>query len=511
MSETSKTKPILDLQVAFSSIDVKDRIREDLGDIDGLAQSISEIGLLNPLVVESSLDDAMRFSLKAGGRRWTALKKLIDAQTITERFDYRQPISVRRFEDLDDELRLQIELEENFRRKSMAWQEEISGIARYHRLKVRRAKVSKEEPWTQAMTAQLFNVHQPDISIAIRIDEYLRQGNARVKAAENAFAAIQCIFDIELDIAQKEQLARLQRQQAASVGKQPDGSTSAPAPTAAAPTVGAGSAVTDPLLRAVLDGVSTPAPAPLPVVPDKPTILGWYHHGNAIELLSLLAKTSQVNHILTDPPYGIEMDHLTGDSIVRVADTHGVEENLKLIPDFLRAAFDVVAEDGFLAMWYDLDHHEKIRDWATKVGWRAQRWPLHWAKTTPCSNSQAQYNLTKSVETAFIFRRSEKSLLALRRSSNYISGPNPRNPTHPFVKPSYVWEYLLETLSRSGQTVLDPFAGEGSSLAAAHRLGRIPLGFEIDEKHIAGGLHYITEELSVKKNPLDDFIAPPLT
>ena len=52
------------------NIRVGDRIRRDLGDIDGLAQNIDAIGLLQPLVV---LSDG---TLLAGARRLAAVKLL---------------------------------------------------------------------------------------------------------------------------------------------------------------------------------------------------------------------------------------------------------------------------------------------------------------------------------------------------------------------------------------------------------------------------------------------------
>jgi ParB-like chromosome segregation protein Spo0J len=499
--------------VRLEQIDVRDRIREDLGDIAGLMDSISELGLLQPLVVERLPDNPESpyvCALRCGGRRYQALTEMVAKKIVTDRFNYENPIAVTTFEELDEMTRLQVELEENFRRKSMSWQENVTGVARFHRMRVRSALLNKEDKWTQAMTAELFNVSQPEISNILVIDEYLRKKDERVTKAENAFAAFQAILGIELDAAQKLQLERerIKAVATAALAAPANSSNGQPAPgntqlvsrPAASPEVSAGGA-TD------VKRVLPLAPRP---VPDKATILNWYHPGNALAVLPLLAKTHTINHIICDPPYGIDMANLTGASVERVAETHQVEDNLQLLRAFLGVAYNVLAEDGFLVMWYDLDHHEKIRDWAIDVGFRPQRWPLHWFKTSPCSNSQAQYNLTKSVEHCFFFRRSEKSVLATKRSSNAISGPNPRYPNHPFVKPGYVWEYLLDTVARPGQTIVDPFAGEGSSLAAMYANGYNPLGIEVDEKHIAGGLSYITEQLSASKDPLDDFIQPPM-
>jgi site-specific DNA-methyltransferase (adenine-specific) len=63
-----------------------------------------------------------------------------------------------------------------------------------------------------------------------------------------------------------------------------------------------------------------------------------------------------------------------------------------------------------------------------------------------------------------------------------------RNPAsglkndHPTVKPVALMEYLLTMLSTpTGGLVLDPFAGSGSTLLAAKRLGRPCVGIELTE------------------------------
>ncbi len=49
---------------------------------------------------------------------------------------------------------------------------------------------------------------------------------------------------------------------------------------------------------------------------------------------------------------------------------------------------------------------------------------------------------------------------------------------HPAQKPIRLMELLIELVTKPGQTVLDSFAGSGSTLIAAHRLGRRYLGCE---------------------------------
>jgi site-specific DNA-methyltransferase (adenine-specific) len=66
--------------------------------------------------------------------------------------------------------------------------------------------------------------------------------------------------------------------------------------------------------------------------------------------------------------------------------------------------------------------------------------------------------------------------------------PFDRKNTHPTVKPLKLMAYLVALSSRSGDIVLDPFCGSGTTCVAAYLLGRKFLGIEIDKEYhkIAG-------------------------
>ncbi len=55
---------------------------------------------------------------------------------------------------------------------------------------------------------------------------------------------------------------------------------------------------------------------------------------------------------------------------------------------------------------------------------------------------------------------------------------------HPTVKPLKLMEYLVKLVSRENATVLDPFAGSGSTLIACKNLNRNYIGIEIDPEYI---------------------------
>jgi site-specific DNA-methyltransferase (adenine-specific) len=54
---------------------------------------------------------------------------------------------------------------------------------------------------------------------------------------------------------------------------------------------------------------------------------------------------------------------------------------------------------------------------------------------------------------------------------------------HPTQKPISLMEYLINTYSKASDTILDPFAGSGTTLLAAKRLGRKAIGIELKQEY----------------------------
>ena len=77
-----------------------------------------------------------------------------------------------------------------------------------------------------------------------------------------------------------------------------------------------------------------------------------------------------------------------------------------------------------------------------------------------------------------------------RPSDDLPGGDNPRNRTntpqtnfHPTVKPLALIHYLIELVTPSGGTILDPFLGSGTTAVAATQLGHPWIGCELTEDY----------------------------
>jgi DNA modification methylase len=201
------------------------------------------------------------------------------------------------------------------------------------------------------------------------------------------------------------------------------------------------------------------------------------------------------NHIVTDIPYGIDMENLAVANKESVTPQHEVEANVEMMPEFLAQSFRLLRDGGFCVFFYDLDHHEKLQTWAAAAGFAVQRWPFVATKTSACSNQGAAYNLTKNYEVCMFLRKPAAVLrhdpkFALNNSSwrAYDFAAERKLYANPFAKPFELWKDIFDMIAFPGQSIYDPYAGECSSLRAAANCGLTPFGSEISEIHYNRGV-----------------------
>lgn len=205
---------------------------------------------------------------------------------------------------------------------------------------------------------------------------------------------------------------------------------------------------------------------------------------------------ASVDHVVTDIPYGIDMDNFDEGMVVDVKEAHEVEQNLGMMPKFLAEAFRVIKPGGFCVFFYDLDHHEKLQRWAGEAGFKVQRWPFVACKTSNCRNGAPAYNRTKNFEVAMYLRKDEKSTLRSPQLTSwkpYDFYAERKMYNNPFAKPSALWKDIYESIALPGQTVLDPYCGEMSACRAAVNCGLTPYGIEKYEHHYLRGLQHMRD------------------
>lgn len=470
-------------RIKLEDIIVENRVRScKEADVISLAESIKTNGLIHPITLNSEN------VLISGGHRLEAFKLL--AKEDPERYGTIPYVNFEEYaieaglikagESTPDHVLKLLEMEENLRRKSMTWQEKALGIAEYHR----RASIARaEEHWGQAQTAELFGLTQGHISYVLRIANRLKNKEDPIWGCESIRDALELLMNEKKKEAMSK-LAEFAKTKLSNI-----------APAKPIVTVAEDEPEDD---FSYLDAVETPN-----VVNSTPQekfteddALSIYVQGDCLEWLPKLK--GKFDHIITDPPYGIDMENfMNAESVDNVKEEHQVEPNLDLLREFLRVSHENIKDTGFMCMWYDIVHHEKLLSWASEAGWIPCRWPITWCKTSPCINRTAQYNVTKATEVCMMLRASSNAVLVNKRSVNWIMAASAEtSPEHPFGKPSVVWDWLIDTVSFEGQTILDPFAGCGSSLLSMIRKKRVPMGIEVKSDHIINGSKWLAKKVN---------------
>ena len=180
-------------------------------------------------------------------------------------------------------------------------------------------------------------------------------------------------------------------------------------------------------------------------------------HGDCREVLPLLPKHDL---LLTDPPYGIGDKHndFAGVNGKAALWTGGGFEWDRLCADGLLPAVDKCAE---AVVWgghlYELPQRS--------------RW-LSWDKCQKFSSSDFELAWTSGYGATRTFRMS-------RIDAHQNSGEGKQHPTQ---KPSALMAWCL-ALHPKARTVLDPFAGSGTTGVACAQLGKAFTGIERERKY----------------------------
>jgi ParB family chromosome partitioning protein len=464
------------IKVSIASINVQERQRVDLGDIDELANSLQHYGLIQPIIVNQDL------RLIAGERRLRAAEKLgwkeIDIV-------YRETLG-------SDELH-ELELEENVRRKSMSWQERCLNITTIHRYKIRRG-ILDNETWGQQQTGELLGISVGHINNALALAADLKNKDSVLWKIDNISDALRLLIERRENAG----LAYL-----ASLSKPIHNNTPANVIAETKETLLVKAASNDPTLlerereRYYSNPHNTPGSFDLywsekvraADEADRTVYLSTrVYQGDCIEVLRDLSGS--FDHIITDPPYGIDMDMLSQENqgmvdIHTVTEEHDVEDNVALFKKFFPAAYAAMKDVGFLVAFCDAMQWQLLYDLATSAGFAVQRWPIVWVKGHICMNNASQYNYTKTTEFTIVCRKGNAVLASHAATSHIVASHDDLKEKlgHPFVKPFKVWEFILDHVSQPGQTILDPFAGRGSGTISAIRKGRNFFAVEKNVEH----------------------------
>jgi hypothetical protein len=459
--------------VPATFINTDNRLRQVFLNIDELAADIAENGLIQPIVIERS------GKLVDGHRRFKALTEVLNYEAV--------PCV---YKDSESSAHSKImEIMANIAREDFTWQERVLGIVEVHEL-TQREQIKKREKWTREQTAELMKMSRASVNNAIWLAELIRAGDKEIIEAAGVREALDILIKRREDEANKRLAQLTLGPGAAAKTKQPAAKPGTSVKTTVISDIlGEDDGfVRGPVARKDFSQLSVQVSAdddptgqdsPEHVVPLSRMIVNM----DCVEF-GLAQPAGFCDHIITDIPYGTNTDFQSGIS-EEVAREHTVEGNIELYNRMFPMFVHALKDKGFVVMWYDLDHHQRLTDLALKYGFSVQRWPLLWCKTDQCKNDAANQNFTKNYEVAMVLRKGNASLTVPQNTSYFhcASDRIARQLGHPYAKPLELWRWVYSATTLIGQTVFDPFCGVGSSLLAATEHGLRPLGCEKVEEH----------------------------
>lgn len=409
--------------IARDKIKIGERFRKDYKDIEALAESIKEKGLIHPPVLD------MEDNLIAGGRRLAAMD-LLGMQEI--------PITRRKIENAQ-QLR-ELELEENLMRENLTWQEEVN-------LKNEILRLQQEIHGVKGLGRNQQGVSQADV--AKMVGDSASNFSLDVTLA-SAMEVLPELADCKTKDEARKKFKQIQEK-----------------------------LVVNELMKRKEQNPHK--------LSDKFKIADQsFIIGDALEYLQK-HPTYNYSFINCDPPYGINLNAAKkGSENVKTVEQDyqewDAEIYLQNCTTLARESFRII-QHGFLTFWFGIQWYEPLKAILSKEGWRVDPVPGIWYATGSGQTNQPDLMLGKNYEAFFICSKG-KPILNKRGRSNVFEFQklSPEKKIHQTEKPVELMQEIIETFCPPHGEILSPFLGSGVDIRAALRTDRKCIGFDLNSE-----------------------------
>lgn len=209
-----------------------------------------------------------------------------------------------------------------------------------------------------------------------------------------------------------------------------------------------------------------------------------------------LLHDRQPHLLFTDPPYGIDYDG--GEGLERdklVGDTP--DEAVPLLAAVLDAIEPVMASGA--GSYICLPSNNILPSFAAVLAERnLWRWGLVWCKDR-APLGRGDYHQQHEL-IIYGWYPGPRHPVADRTETSVWHVPRPSDSDlYPTSKPVELSARAIRNSTRPGHIVVDPFAGSGSTLIAAHREGRVGVGNEIEPGYVNAALTWLETETGLSR------------
>lgn len=208
--------------------------------------------------------------------------------------------------------------------------------------------------------------------------------------------------------------------------------------------------------------------------------MGWtLHQGDCLEILKTLPDES-VDAVITDPPYGIDYQSARR--------TDKTEWKPKIANDkrpfvwWLHDAYRITKPAGCLMCFCRWDVQEAFRQAIEWSGFKVESQIIWDRKIHGMGDLKKQF--APQHDVIWFATKGDFSFPG-NRPQSIISIPRVDSGSlvHPNEKPIELMKYLISCVTQKGNTVVEPFAGSGSTLDASEQLGRNSIGIELSPEY----------------------------
>ena len=206
--------------------------------------------------------------------------------------------------------------------------------------------------------------------------------------------------------------------------------------------------------------------------------------------------------VVTDPPYNVAYTGKTKDALTIQNDSMKDGDFYQFLYDFYTALGSYTKAGGSWYVWHADSEGANFRRAMADSGIMVKQC-LIWVKNSMVMGRQdyqwrhepCLYGWKEGASHSWYSDRKQTTILEFNR-------PN-RNAEHPTMKPVELIAYQITNSSKSGDLVADAFLGSGTTMVAAHQLGRKCYGTELDPKYcqvIIDRMLKLDPTLEVKRN-----------
>lgn len=405
------------------------RFRTELGDIQGLTDSIKDKGLIQPITITPD------FELLAGERRVTAARA---AGLLTV------PALIREKKDEIDAR--EVELIENLVRKDWTWDERAKLTAEIDRL-----YKEKNIDWSGRQTAKLLDRSQSSVARDLQLAATIKSF-PELAQLPTADEALKVVKKIEVEAIVGELRKRQVEQVATGVGLEKGLQT----------------------MLKIADGNYNIGDvfAGLAELPNGGDVGGWTHW----------------NIIECDPPYGIDLNDQKKSKDNITSNVHSYEEvETDAYPAFLKKLctelYRVAGQHTWLVFWFGPTWQNLVLTELKAAGWLVDEIPCVWTKRQGQTMQPKMY-FGRAYEPFYLCRKGAPAILKEGRLNVFdFPGTSGAKKYHPTERPVPLIQEILDCLGGPMSKVLVPFLGSGATLRAAYNLGMVGTGWDMNQEY----------------------------